>query len=427
MDIKADRRFVQTAENRQTESDRIWLIIAQYVWLLAVAGLVLRFAWRGYHGAYAFHDYMLAGLHWTRGENLYANWRGFIYSPMIAAFFAPFSCVHPVLAYTLWVVANTTVLLGGLAALFNTYLFPRFSQKCVAIVYFLLLPLSLGNLDVGQANPLIIGLLMYAIAAVRIERWNMAALCVAIPTFFKLYPLAIGLLICVIAPRRFVRRLLLFLLLLAAAPYLLQHWSYVSDQYHAWIATRIADNRLHYPEKYVPVDLWFLIYRVCRLPIQPWSYSLIQVSTGFALAFACVWGRRKDWKIERLLTVPFFLGSAWMTLCGPATESQTYLLLAPALAIALVQSFHERQPIVFRAMLSCSLALQLINHDSRTLYLFHFKQRWVFGAQPFSALLFVVCSIYWLSKGSFAGGAVVVLAPPGLASASGEQVRSAFD
>ena len=52
-------------------------------------------------------------------------------------------------------------------------------------------------------------------------------------------------------------------------------------------------------------------------------------------------------------------------------------------------------------MLSFAFALQLINHDSRTLYLFHFKQRWVFSAQPLSALLFLGYSIYWLRNGSF--------------------------
>jgi hypothetical protein len=81
--------------------------------------------------------------------------------------------------------ANAAALLGGLAALFNTNLFPGFSQKGVGIVYLLLLPLGLGNLDVGQANPLVVGMLMFAIAAVRVKRWNIAALCVAIPTFLK--------------------------------------------------------------------------------------------------------------------------------------------------------------------------------------------------------------------------------------------------
>jgi Glycosyltransferase family 87 len=338
-------------------------------------------------------------LHWMRGEYLYANWRGFIYSPVTAAFFVPFSCLPPPIAYSLWLLANAAALLGGLTALL--ILFPRFSQKCAGIVYLLLLPLALGNLDVGQSNPLVVGLLMFAIAAVHGKRWNIAALCVAIPTYFKIYPLAVGMLICVITPRRFGWRLLIALLLFAAAPFLLQHWSYVSDQYHAWIATRISDNRLNYPDKYVPVDLWFLLHWVGRLPIQPWCYSLIQAGTGATAALLCIYGIWKNWKMERVLIGLFFLASVWMPLCGPATEAHTYLLMAPALVLALVQSFHERQSTVLRVLLSLAFALQLINHDSRTLYLFHFKQRWVFSAQPLSALLFLGYCVFWLLNDSF--------------------------
>jgi hypothetical protein len=242
---------------------------------------------------------------------------------------------------------------------------------------------------------------MFAIAAVRVKRWNIAALCVAIPTFLKIYPLAVGMLICVIAPRRFVWRLLLALLLLAVAPFLFQHWSYVSDQYHAWIETRISDNRIRYPEKYVPIDLWFLLHWVGRLPIQPWFYSLIQIGAGAAAALFCIWGKWKNWKIERVLIGLFFLSSVWMPLCGPATESNTYLLLVPALIVALVQSFHERQPTVFCVLLALSFALQVVSHASRALYLLHFKQRWVFSAQPLSALLFLGYCTLWLLNDSF--------------------------
>jgi len=66
-----------------------------------------------------------------------------------------------------------------------------------------------------------------------------------------------------------------------------------------------------------------------------------------------------------------------------------------------VQSFGEQRPVIIRAMLSLAYVFQLINHDSRTLYLFHFKQRWVFSAQPLSALLFLGYSVYWLIHDSF--------------------------
>src|SRR5580704_1837576 len=108
----------------------VWILSAGIVWTLALAGLVVRFSCGWAHRAYAFNDYMLAGFHWMRGEYLYANWRGFIYSPVTAAFFVPFSCLPPALAYSLWLFANAAALLGGLAALLKANLFPTFSKKC---------------------------------------------------------------------------------------------------------------------------------------------------------------------------------------------------------------------------------------------------------------------------------------------------------
>lgn len=376
-----------------------WTVTAWIFWAVALLVLIVRFC-GGFSRAYAFNDYMLAGFHWIHGEYLYANWRGFIYSPLTAAFFALFAYLPPGVAYILWLLLNAAALLAGLAALLKTILFPVISGAYSGIIYLLLLPFTLGNLYVGQANALVVGLLMLAVAAVRVERWNIAALCVAIPTFFKIYPLAVGMLICTVAPRRFAWRLLITLALLGVAPFLFQHWSYVSDQYHAWFTTRTSDNRLNYSIKYVPLDLWFLLHWLCHLPIPPWLYTLVQLGTGAGLALFCIWGKRRRWRDERLLTALFFLVSVWMVLCGPATDSHTYLLLAPALVLGLVQSFNGRHPAWLRALVCAAFTLLLVKH-TRTSYLFHLKELWILSAQPISALLFLGFCFCWLLSDSF--------------------------
>ena len=402
-----------------------WTVTARIFWAVALFVLIVRFC-AGFHRAYAFNDYMLAGFHWIHGEYLYANWRGFIYSPPTAVFFASFACLPPGVAYTLWLLLSVAALLGGLAALLKAILFPVISGTYSGIIYLLLLPFTLGNLDVGQANALVVGLLMFAVAAVRFECWNTAALCVVIPTFFKIYPLAVGMLICTIAPRRFAWRLLIALVLLGVAPFLFQHWAYVSDQYHAWFTTRTSDDRLNYPINYVPLDLWYLLHWIGHLPISPRLYTFFQLGTGAGLALFCLWGRWRHWRTERVLTALFFLASVWMVLCGPATESLTYLLLAPALVLGLVQSFNRRHPAWLRALVCAAFVLQLVNllrhcvspilHNAMTSYLFHLKEPWIFPAQPISALLFLGYCFFWLLTDSFARSrpattAVLVLLP----------------
>ena len=71
-------------KNQRFLSIAVWTI-----WTIALSFLVLRYWAGGVHRVYAFNDYVLAGYHWMQGEYLYGNWRGFIYSPIIAAFFAP--------------------------------------------------------------------------------------------------------------------------------------------------------------------------------------------------------------------------------------------------------------------------------------------------------------------------------------------------
>jgi hypothetical protein len=377
-----------------------WTVAAWISWTVALLVLIVRFC-DGCHLAYAFNDYMLAGLHWIHGEYLYGNWRGFIYSPVTAVFFASFAWLPPGIAYTLWLLLSTAALLGGLTALLRTTLFPVINVAYSGVIYLLLMPVTMGNLDVGQANALVVGLLMFAVAAVRVERWNIAALCIAVPTFFKIYPLAVGLLLCTIAPRRFAWRLLIALVLLGVAPFLFQHWSYVWDQYHAWVTTRSSDDRLIYPINYVPLDLWYLLHWIGHLPIPAWLYTVIQLSTGAGLALVCVWTKWRHWKAERGLTALFFLASVWMVLCGPATESHTYLLLAPALVLGLVQSFNGRLPAWPRVLVCTAFVLQLINHNTRTSYLFHLKQPWIFAAQPISALLFLGYSLFCVFNDSF--------------------------
>jgi hypothetical protein len=378
-----------------------WNATAWAVWTAAVLILTIRPLLMSQRGT-SFDTYNVAGLHWIHGENVYAHtqWIGFVYSPVVAVFFAPFASLPVALANIFWRVLNAGALLGGLAALLKTNLFAGIKQRNFGIVFVLLAPLALGNIDVSQANPLIAGLIMLTIAAVQVERWNVAALCVAIATFFKIYPLAVGLLICVIAPRRFTWRLLIALLLLAIAPFFFQRWPYVANQYHEWIATRASDDRRNWPIEKLPLDLWFLFRWLGQVSIASRIYSLIQLGSALALAVLGAFGTWKNWSTARVLTGLFCLASVWMILCGPATESYTYLLLAPPTILALVQSFNAGQPVWLRVWVSAVFALELLA-VARASFFPHFKPFWALSFQPLSAVLFLSYCLFWLFNNSF--------------------------
>src|SRR3984893_5308834 len=227
--------LLSVRDSRGIDKHRIWNKCAGIVWAAVLVVLILRPLLLSHRGT-SFDTYHLAGTHWLHGEDVYSQWMGFVYSPVVAAFFAPFAWIPAPPANIIWRVLNTAFLLGGLAAILKTHLFAGITEKNFGILYILLVPLAIGNIDISQANPLVEGLLLLAIAAVYTEHWNGAAICFGIATYFKIYPIAAGLLICVIAPRRFSWRMMIALLLLLLVLFVFQHWSYVWSQYHAWIA-----------------------------------------------------------------------------------------------------------------------------------------------------------------------------------------------
>jgi len=375
-----------------------WNICALAVWIVIFLGLAIR-TLANPNRATAFTVYRLAGVHWLNAQHLYGDWRGFVYSPLAAVFFAPFGLLPPGWSNLCWTWWNAAIFLLGVRALLISGIYPGIKPRYNGLVYLMLVPLVLGNLDTGQANPTVIGLMLLAVAAVPAERWGVAALCIAAATYLKIYPLAVGLILFLMAPRRLGWRLLLALVVLGVLPFLFQHWSYVSQQYHEWISTRSADDRRLYPIKDVPLDLWFLLVRLGHLPIPGFVYSAFQILSGGAIALFCLVGVRKGWPKERLLAGILALVCIWMTLCGPATELQTYVLLAPAIALMLIDAVVIPRPLWLRTGL-LMVYLLMVLAVARTSFLPSQKGLWILTIQPVAAILFLICCLVLFLRNS---------------------------
>lgn len=366
-------------------------------WSIAIVVLIVRAGLLS-DRATALTTYGHAAHHWLGREALYIGYLDFVYSPLAAAFFASFVGLPQTLRSATWLIINAGVFLSGVVAIVWTDFYPKLGRKHIGIVLLILLPLTLGNLDVMQANPFDAGLLMLAMAAAWKEKWGLAALCVALATYFKIYPVVVGILIFLVAPRPFGWRLLLALLILGLLPFSFQHAGYVRDQYHAWFATRMADNRLNLQIMIAPMDLWMLLVRLGGLPIAPWLYRTIQVLSGAAIALYCILGTRREWERRRLLVGLFSLASIWMTLCGPATEGYTYLILAPAVVYAAIEAHVNRQPVWLRSIVFSSTALLLLTAAKNSL-----APRlglWTRPAQPLAAIIFLGYCLPWLLNDS---------------------------
>src|SRR5258708_18689379 len=215
----------------------MWNIAALAVWLVIFLGLAVRIL-ANPNRATAFTVYRLAGFHWLNAQHLYEDWRGFVYSPISAVFFAPFGLMAPGWGNLFWTWLNAGLFLSGVAAIVGSGICPGIRPKYYGVVFLLLVPLVLGNLDTGQANPSVIGLFVLAVAASPAQRLSVAALCVRAGPRLELYPLAVGLILLLIAPRAFLLRLLLLLRAHVFLSFLFSRLAYVSHRHHVLAVPR---------------------------------------------------------------------------------------------------------------------------------------------------------------------------------------------
>jgi hypothetical protein len=386
-----------------------WVVTAAEVWLLVVLVVCVRaVCWPHVHTLYP--TYAAAGGDWLAGASTYYHgerppyFDQYRYSPLVSALLVPFHLLPERLGGVLWRLLNAGVLLAGVGWWARSGVPLALSARHQAALFLLTVPLSLSSLGNGQPNALMIGLLLIAVTGAARGHWWLAAMCVALATALKLYPLAVGLLLVAAYPRRFGLRLAAALAVVAGLPFLLQRPDYVTGQYAEWYRLLGDDDRKNWPLDMAYRDLW-LLFRVWRVPISPNVYLAVRLAAAAGCAALCVAGRWRGWEARRVLTTCLVLGTTWMTLCGPATESCTYILLAPVLAFGLVASVIDRWPVFVRALLGGSFVLFLLSVLAglfpRT------GQFHALGLQPLAALLLGV---------GYVAVTLRALAAPGVAS-----------
>ena len=366
------------------------------LWAAVLLGILIRVGLFS-HSHDVFGTYADAGRKWTASQPLYSYTRGFVYSPLVAAFFAPFSWLPISLGSVLWRLLNAALFVGAIFWWLKSEISSRIPKSSYWLVFLLILPLSLGNFNNGQVNPMIIGLLMVAILAAYEERWTLAAFAVGFSTYLKIYPLSVGLLLVLLYPRQLGWRLALALILMGAVTFILQRPAYVLEQYQRWFSTRAADDRRMNMD-IAPRD-FAMILRLLHIHLSAHMVLVLQLLAAAGAAVLCVAGRLRKWSEKRLLTCVFTTGTCWMLLFGPATEDATYAMIAPVLVFALVQALCQNSLSWMRVLVCASFALLLVGLVLNAFFSLK-KTPTLMSVQPFGALLFAGYSIFWVFRSS---------------------------
>jgi hypothetical protein len=334
----------------------VWPTAVALLWAVALSACCLRAGLAHGHRS-VFPIFQTAAQSWLTGAELYyKDGPVYRYSPLVTVLLVPFGLLPLEAGIVLWQAGNVAVLLAGLWSWRRRVLPAGLAPWRVAAFFLLVLPLVIANVNNGQSNCLLLGLMLLGTAAVVAERWTAAAVYLALACLLKLYPVALLLLLAGLTPRRLGWRGAALVALGLALPFCCQHPGYVLSQYETWWWSLSSDDR-----SVLPIEV---MYRDLRLPLRAagWlmpsgAYLLLQAATGAGLFGLALLARRRGWERPRLYRWLFGLACCWMTVCGTATEACTYLLVAPALAWELVEPRKGRAAWLTTGLVAASFGL----------------------------------------------------------------------
>jgi hypothetical protein len=317
---------------------REWTRLALQLWFVfAVVISIKTFVSPERHTVYTFFDQ--GAIDWFEGKSLYTRdgmSNGFRYPPTYALAFAPLAVLPRALGGTLWSLLSLGMLLWGLRLFARDVFAGAWTRRGEAVLLALALLISVRGLWAAQSNSLIIALALLAAAMIVRQAWWRAAMCLALPVYIKIWPIAAALVLVACWPRQLTLRWLAIMIVLAVIPFAAQRPAYVLSMYQEfgellggpwqsrWSAYR---------------DAW-TIWETVQTP-DPQVFRACQLGAAAAVLAACLWKRITGAPVQRVLLAVIALYPAWQLLFGPASERNTYGLLAPALALGIVQSSQQ--------------------------------------------------------------------------------------
>ena len=243
--------------------------------------------------------YLAAGQKWRDSADLYQHTPGLdLYRnpPGVAAAFAPLTPLPEKVAGLAWCGGCLAVFLLGLAR-FRRDVAPELSAERAGWLFALAAPLAMASLNNGQMNLLLAGCGLNGVAASARGRWWTAAGWFALMGGVKVYPLAVGLLVTLTAPRRLGPPLVLLTAAGFVVPFVLADPGYVLEQYRSFARLLAVDDRMHTELTRVPLD-WTVLPRTWLgwVPSKGLAsgVSLIAAAVAAGLAWRGSWSRDRQ-------------------------------------------------------------------------------------------------------------------------------------
>ena len=341
-----------------------------------------------------FQSKMAYGFPYEAGTGYATLW---LYSPSCALFFfSLFAFLPTILGKIFYLLLSTGVFISGVLAAARAVGFENTLRR--SHFFWILVSFEMvGALSAYKIEVITTGILLWAFWALQTQRAVLGCLLLAIVTNWKFQGLPVAGLLLLTDARlnRSWRNIILFVVALSlysAAPFLFLSQQYLLESQRVWIASLTESLQVTW-------STYQHIYAVA-LNIWPQSFSLkwaqaisALAGLGFALDLFIRSGAPKTSRINlRLLAVG--LGSAWIILFSPMSQSLAYILWTPLVLCAwiLFKTYRQDQrlwiPVLWISAFLASMSYSDLTPQPIRGW---FRQ---FGFKPVGILLLVVVLLW---------------------------------
>ncbi|MBI5177890.1 MAG: DUF2029 domain-containing protein [Nitrospinae bacterium] len=253
----------------------------------------------------------------------------FPYSPTFAFFFYPFALFNNAAGVFAWMFLGAVFFWHGVAfALSKMEGEALVRGKWLFLGAVMMFNETLKSIACLQVNALILGMVLMGVGLFFSRRYVGAAFLLALATNFKIYPVAIALLIMVSLDWRFIGWYLAFLGGAFALPLLVFEPSFYRELLRSWWIT-ISHNTLS-PERYLSLEPSLHFFGV---GVSGRLFSVFTLANALAIAVAARFVFLRDRNAFIGIVMPIALGFVW--LFNNRADNATVVAALPAFVFML--------------------------------------------------------------------------------------------
>ena len=302
-----------------------WKILnTLYILMVVIASLQQIFGSHNYYDIFRYswihltHNVTLYGLHPGEYGDL------FLYGPLFALLFAPFSFVPFWLGWFLWIAFNSWILYYAIRKL-------NISREKQIIILFLISHELLTTIQRGTCNPFITACVILPFVFVEKKKEGWAAFFIAMGTLMKIYPIvALACFPFSTNKIKFIIGLAVWTAVLFFVPLIATDYDFLMLTYHQWMEQLVAKNDLNVQiSSLQDISIFGLIRRGLGWVSMP---TLPLLALG-AVGMASVYIHFKQYQQSYFQQMVLASVLIFCVIFSTGSESSTYIIAMTGVAI----------------------------------------------------------------------------------------------